>query len=324
MPGSWDDLVKELLRKSPEQFAEWLVAEGLFVAALSVELKRRDTRIYADALFKIVWYEQEILLHIEFQKRKDALIAERLLEYNVQASRAYNHLPVYSCVIYLVEDGEIPVSPLIRALPNGREIIRFDYESIQLWEIPAEVILNTGLTGLFPLLTLTKGGKSPEVLEAMIEALVAIEEKDLLVLAYTLASLTFESEADKKMLKRRFAMLGDILRDTWAYQEIMEEGREEGLQKGLQEGLQKGMQEGLKAGLKAGLQEGLQEGLQALRQILVSIIQRSFPELVPFAREKADLMQDPKVLQDVTLKLLAAQTIEEARQILHSATDELM
>lgn len=115
-------------------------------------------------------------------------------------------------------------------------------------------------------------------------------------------------------------MLGDILRDTWAYQEIMEEGREEGLQKGLQEGLQKGLQEGL----KAGFQEGLQEGLQALRQILVSIIQRSFPELVPFAREKADLMQDPKVLQDVTLKLLAAQTVEEARQILHSATDELM
>ncbi len=119
-------------------------------------------------------------------------------------------------------------------------------------------------------------------------------------------------------------MLGDILRDTWAYQEIMEEGREEGLEKGREEGLQKGLQEGLQAGLKAGLQEGLQEGLQALRQILVSIIQRSFPELVPFAREKADLMQDPKVLQDVTLKLLAAQTIEEARQILHSATAELM
>ena len=105
MPGQWDDIVKELLRKSPGQFVEWLVVEGIFVAALSVELKRRDTRIYADALFRIVWNEQVILLHIEFQKRKDTAIADRLLEYNVQASRAYDGLPVYSYVIYLPKFG---------------------------------------------------------------------------------------------------------------------------------------------------------------------------------------------------------------------------
>lgn len=298
MPGPWDDVVKELLRKSPKQFAEWLIAEGLFVAALSVELKRRDTRIYADALFRVRWYEQDILLHIEFQKRKDPSMAERLLEYSVQASRAYNNLPVYSCVIYLVKDGEVPQPPFLRVLPNGREIIRFDYESIQLWKIPAEVILRTGLTGLFPLLTLTEGGKTTEVLDAMIEALVVVEQKDLLVLAYTLASLVFTSDADIKMLKRRFAMLGDILRDTWAYQEIMEEGREEGL--------------------KEGLKEGLQEGLQALRHILLSITQTSYPELEALARDKAALITEPNVLQDVTLKMLAARNNEEARQILNA------
>ena len=88
MPGPWDDVMKELLHKSPEQFAQWLVAEGSFVAALSVELNRRDTQIYADGLFRIRWYEQDMLLHLEFQKRKDPAMAERLLEYSVQASRA--------------------------------------------------------------------------------------------------------------------------------------------------------------------------------------------------------------------------------------------
>jgi predicted transposase YdaD len=160
------------------------------------------------------------------------------------------------------------------------------------------VILNTGLTGLFPLLPLTEGGKTPEVLDTMIEALVAIEEKDLLVFAYTLASLVFKSEEDKKMLKRRFAMLGEILRDTWAYQEIMQEGREE------------------------GIQEGLEKGLLALRQILVGVIQASFPELVSFAGEKAERIKDTKVLQDVTLKLLAAKKIEEARRILDEVATE--
>jgi predicted transposase YdaD len=264
MPGPWDDVVKELLRKSPEQFAQWLVAEGSFIAALSVELKRRDRQIYADGLFRIRWYEQDMLLHLEFQKRKDPTMAERLLEYSVQASRGYNNIPVYSCVIYLVKDGEVPQPPLRRVLPNEREIIRFDYESIELWKIPAEVILRTGLIGLLPLITLTEGGKTAEALDAMVEALAASEEKDLLVLAYTLAGLVFTSEADTKMLKRRFAMPGDILRDTWAYQEIMEEGREEGREEGLQRGLEQ------------GLQKGLKEGLQALHHILLSITQTSF------------------------------------------------
>ena len=117
---------------------------------------------------------------------------------------------------------------------------------------------------------------------------------DLLVLAYTLASLKFVSEVDKKMLKRRFAMVGDILRDTWAYQEIMEEGRE----------------------------EGREEGLQALRRILMSVIQNSFSELVLVAKEKADLINDPVVLQDMTLKLLATRSIEEARQLLDAVVIE--
>ena len=101
-------------------------------------------------------------------------------------------------------------------------------------------------------------------------------------------------------------MLGDILRDTWAYQEIMEEGREEG------------REEGLKQGLQEGLKEGLQEGLQALRQILLSITQTSYPELEALARVKAALITEPNVLQDVTLKMLAARNNEEARQILNA------
>ncbi len=84
-------------------------------------------------------------------------------------------------------------------------------------------------------------------------------------------------------------MLGDILRDSWVYQEIMEEGRE----------------------------EGLKEGLQALRHIFLSIIQTSFPEMEELARRKAALITEPNVLEDVTLKMLAARTSEEARQILN-------
>ena len=97
-------------------------------------------------------------------------------------------------------------------------------------------------------------------------------------------------------------MLGDILRDTWAYQEIMAEGREAGRE----------------LGLELGRKEGLQEGLQALQYILWSVTQTSFPELESLAREKSALIREPKVLQDVTLKLLATKSSEDARQILNA------
>src|ERR1700738_1899901 len=103
MPGPWDSAMKDLLRKNPQQFTEWLVEGSTFIEALSIELKRRDTYIHADGLYKVMLQGELVLLHIEFQKRQDPNMAERLLEYNIQANREYGPLPVYSYVIYLVE-----------------------------------------------------------------------------------------------------------------------------------------------------------------------------------------------------------------------------
>ncbi len=117
--------MKDLLRKKPQQFTEWLVEGSTFVEALSIELKRRDTYIHADGLYKIMLQGEPVLLHIEFQKRQNPKMAERLLEYNIQANREYGPLPVYSYVIYLVEDGNISEPPLVKTLPDGREILRY-------------------------------------------------------------------------------------------------------------------------------------------------------------------------------------------------------
>ena len=249
---------------------------------------------------------EPVLLHIEFQKRQDPKMAERLLEHNIQANREYGPLPVYSYVIYLVEDGNISEPPLVKTLPDGREILRFYYGSIKLWEISSETVLNTGLSGLFPMLPLTRGGKKPEVLDEMLDTLVATESQEYLTIAYALASLVFRSEGDKKMLKRRFAMLGEILCDSWVYQEIMDEGRDEGLRQGLQQ----------------GIQQEREEFLQTLRNLLIGTLQATFPDLVQLAIRRTPSMKDPAILQNVTLKLLTAKNIEEAKLILTSASIE--
>ena len=91
-------------------------------------------------------------------------------------------------------------------------------------------------------------------------------------------------------------MLQDILRDTWAYQEIMQEGRQE------------------------GREEERQQRLKDQRQMLMTIVQVHFPNIVHLAQERANAIKDPEVLQRLILKVITVQGEEEAQQILLSAS----
>ena len=117
----------------------------------------------------------------------------------------------------------------------------------------------------------------------------------LLSIAYMLASLVFEKQSERAWLKRRFTVFQDILKESWAYQEILREGLEE------------------------GREQGLEEGLQALRQTLVSFIEMHFPTIAPLAKEQSEVIKDPAVLQNLIVKLFTARTAEEARQYLVAA-----
>ena len=162
-----------------------------------------------------------------------------------------------------------------------------------------------GLVGLLPLLPLTHEGARREVVERTITKLAAAEEQprqELLALTYGLASLSFEHEADQEWLRRRFAMLYDMLRDTPAFQDIMKEGRQEGLEQGLEQGLERGRE----------------EGREALRQALLAIVQARFPSprMIRQAKGQAAIIDDPAVLQDLIVKVSLAESAEEAERYL--------
>jgi predicted transposase YdaD len=289
MAGRWDDIIKRLLRHDPQQLVSWLLEDAVFEAELSVEIKRRD--IYADALYKILLNEQPILLEVEIQSTNKKLMPERLLEYNIQASRANKHLPVLTCIIYLFDDGETPVPPYVKTLPNGYEVLRFNYIRIELWKLSTEEILQKGLVGLYPLLPLTANGKNLAVVDTMIEEIAPTGDKDLLTLAYTLAGLVFHDPEDQKKIKRSFAMLGDhILEKSWAYQEIKQEGRA----------------------------EGVKQGLESLRKVLIGAVQAHYPAQVALATRKAHEINDPEILQAVILQLLTARHEDDVQHILLS------
>ena len=102
-------------------------------------------------------------------------------------------------------------------LPTGLTVHHFLFQNIKLWEIPPEVLKAQKLPGLLPLLPLTKGGDSPEVVEEMIQSLEQTGRNDLLPLAYVFSAYKFDKESEL-----RFKIMKDLLEDNWAYREMVQ------------------------------------------------------------------------------------------------------
>ena len=285
MPKPYDDAMKKLVGGSPQDFLD-LVSDGArFVRELPGELRFENT--HADGLIEGIQDGEPLLVHLEFQSSYDLRIGERMLEYNVLASRQYSYLPVHSCVIYLKDCGHVPQSPYIRHLPSGKETVRFDYASIELHKITAEELTQKGLVGLAALLPLTKDGARREVIEDMIAKLIKAEKTDALWIGYALAAKVMLD--DLHWLRKRFAVFNDFLRDLPVYQEVLEEGVEKG-------------------------------ELQAQRQILRDIVQERFPGLDSLAKGQGAATGDTELLRRIIVKISVAQTTREAEQYLLALT----
>lgn len=234
---------------------------------------------------------------MEFQKRGESKLAERMWKYNVRATLQYG-CPVWSCVIYLVEDSPIAQAELVQSRPDGRSIHHFEFEVICLWKLPTQELKEKGLIGLLPLLPLTRRGRRREVVEEIITVLIPPEEepkRNLLIVTYVLASLAFEQNEDNlDWLYRRFVMIDDIIREAPAYKMLTKEAHEDGIQEGLELGRQK--------------------ELQRLRDMLLNIVKARFPKLVRLAKKQGIVIEEPDALDNLVVKVSIAQTIEEARQ----------
>ena len=83
-------------------------------------------------------------------------------------------------------------------------------------------------------------------------------------------------------------MFEDALKDSWAYQEIWQDG----------------------------VQTRALAELQRQRRVLGNLVQMRFPHIVEMAKERGDAIDTSEVLDDLILKIFQAQSEEEARQIL--------
>ncbi len=195
-------------------------------------------------------------------------------------------------------------------MPTGEINHPFHFRVIKLWEMHPEDIKSLGLVGLLPLMVLTEGGNTLNMVDEIIADLAPVEEEtrnELLSALFVLSFLAISVESQVRWLKRRFIDMKDALKESWAYQFILQEGREEGLQEGREEGREE------------GLQEERRQEVQRLRQMLTSFVELHFPAVVADVRIHVETIQDPDVLQQVTLKIFAAQSEEQTLEILREA-----
>jgi hypothetical protein len=209
-----------LSEANPQSLVSLLLPGARFQGERDKELQART--VEADLLYNVVYGGRKIILHVEFQRKRDKRMALRAWEYNV-LTRCLTRCPVYSVVIYLVKGGKIVESPYKEEVA-GEVVHLFSFQNIKLWEVPAEVLKQMGLERLLPLLPLTQEGNSRQVVEETIARLQATGHQDLLPLSYAFAALVFTKSIDKLWLKERFEKMQDILEEFWAYQEMVQEG----------------------------------------------------------------------------------------------------
>src|SRR5438105_954191 len=118
---------------SSQDLLDWLSPGSQFVGQLSEQF--HSVEIEADAMIETRCNGLREIVHFEFQSGSDPDMAQRLLEYYIQAYRRYR-CPVRSYVLYLRKSGMLPTSPLIRAYGDGKEFLRFHFEAVSLCDIP--------------------------------------------------------------------------------------------------------------------------------------------------------------------------------------------
>ena len=131
-------------------------------------------------------------------------------------------------------------------------------------------------------------------------------------------------------------MLDDILSETPIYKSIERRGLERGIEQGLERGIEQGLKLGLKQGRTEGLAEGRTEGrteglaeglaegheeerqlrLSSLRQKLLLLQQKRFPQLSQLASKRVAQITRPDVLEDLMVKPALAQDSDEAEEAL--------
>jgi hypothetical protein len=220
----YDQPLKWLLTRAHDAFLELIAPDLAWRGERSPEAP--SIARHADLVWEV---EQRDgvrgLLHIELQVKAEAEIGERLVEYFIRLWRR-DHLPVRSVVVYLRKIDGLAEPPFVVRWDQTRELLRYIYEVVRLWEIPRERVLATTHYEPWPLSSLMAGASVEATVQTaqQLAALPASKEErsDLVGLLVGLSGIQFPPGAVLSALKEH-PMVDELLKESGVLELLAQE-----------------------------------------------------------------------------------------------------
>ncbi len=233
--GKYDLTMKRLTSEFAEDYVRFALGktpsytEALEVEEVDKELPSLMREV--DFAAKVTVDDRQAVLLLEFQTTWASNVPERMSGYTWRLFERYK-LGVYPVVVVLRPRGRLQDEWVMKAL--DREIARFRFQVIPIWEVDGGGIVEQGQVGLYPLLPLMRweGKGDREVLEESERLVVeGIEEGDRRADAYValkvLSGIRYPLGLIDGIMRRR-----DIMLESPVYREILEEGEDPWLEGG--------------------------------------------------------------------------------------------
>lgn len=315
--GAYDYAMKVIVDANPEAMAQFVLQqynllrdvhlplEGFkIVAQLNTEFQGTETD--ADGLLLLELPDgRQIMVHMEFQSRRDGHMPDRLIDYCLRARHKYGPLPIICCVIYLRDNGQMQDPPYIWTVIEGYNNLAFDYVSIKMWETPREELLAFQQPALLPLAMLAKGEMNRIIVRDMLEELHANKLNDLIPAGQIIAGWVLKGD-DLEWLKKEYHKMTDIFEDSPVIEWIREDAREkahEEINRQILEERQRALEE-------------RQRALERFQQTVVALVAKDFPKLVRMAKKQVRQVEDQERLQRLILRLIVSHNLEEVEGLL--------
>lgn len=240
MSRPFDATLKELLDAFSADWVSWIAPQIGLPADVQVEPVDADLSTIspeADKIFRLC-PPQDGFLHLEPQSSWDETAPSRFLLYNVLIEHRLGG-PVYTVALLLRREAQAKAltGQLIRRYFSGEIYHDFRYTVIRVWELPAEVFLQSGI-GTLPLALLTDDAEAKlSSLVSRIEARLQSEKADqqttstIWTAIYLLLGLRYDKDTIAQLLRGVQAM-----EESVTYQEILLKGKQKGLAEGRHEG----------------------------------------------------------------------------------------
>ena len=232
-----DVQLKVLARECAADLLELTGDVGATVqSAEVVEIPALQRRV--DCVIKLVRDREVYYRHLEFQAEPAPDLAERCFRYNTQLVLLYG-APVLITAVLLqppAPEGEL----VYRVLLAGREVNRWSFETIRLWDLDARRIVERSPPGVLALVPMMRGQDLDVVARAgerILEAFPGVEMPAALDVLLALAGQLYSVEQLSRAVGREKVMRNSIWEAAMA----------EGEAKGLAEGQAKGMVEDRRA-----------------------------------------------------------------------------